>query len=49
MKKEIITQTWTLHERIAHVKKKGKVHIMNFWKGDILKRVDIKKEIFFKA
>ena len=30
-KKEIIPKTKTLHERIVHIKKNGKVHIiMNF-------------------
>ena len=29
-KKEIITETQTLNEKIVHVKKKGKVNIMNF-------------------
>ena len=29
-KSEIITKTWTLHEKKNHIKKKGKVHIMNF-------------------
>ena len=48
-KKEIIAKIWTLHERVDHIKKKGKVHIMNFWKGDLLKRAHIKKEIFFIA
>ena len=28
-KKEIIRKTKTLHERIIHIKKKGKVHIIN--------------------
>ena len=29
-KQEIVTKAWTLHERIVHIKKKWKVHIMNF-------------------
>ena len=28
---------------------KGKVHILNFLKGDILKGIHITKEVFFKA
>ena len=36
-------------ERIVHIKKKGKAHIMNFYKGDLLKRVQIKMKIFFNA
>ena len=47
--KEIISKTWTLHERIVHIKKKEKVNIMNFWKEDLLKGVNIKKEICFNA
>ena len=29
-KKELITKTRTLYERKVHIKKKGKVYIMNF-------------------
>ena len=45
-KKEIITKTWTLDKRIVHNISKGKVHIMNFKKGDLLKGVLIKKKSF---
>ena len=37
--RKIITKQWSLHERKAHIQKKGKVHIINFSdKG----KVDIK-------
>ena len=36
--KEIITKTWTLHERIVQIKKKGKVHIMNFQRRKLVER-----------
>ena len=47
--KEIITKIWTLDEKIVHIKKKGKVHIMNFCKGNLLKGVHIEKQIFFNT
>ena len=47
-KKEVIIKTWTFQERIANIKKKRKVHVMNFWIG-LLNRVHIKKEIFINT
>ena len=46
-RQEFTAKRWTLDERIVHIKKKGKVCIMNFCKRNLSKEVDIEKEIFF--
>ena len=47
IKKKIITKTRTLNERIVHIiSKKGKVHIMKFYKGDHLNVFHIERKLF---
>ena len=48
-KKEISTKKWTFHKRIIHIKKKGKVHILNFLKRDLLKGIHSTKKVIFNA
>ena len=36
-------------EKIVHIKKREEGHIINFLKGDLLKGVHIKKEIYINA
>ena len=48
-KKEIFTKLWTLHERIAHIKKKGKIHIMSiFYFLNICKRWSVSSQKNYK-